>query len=87
MTYYSRIALNIILMAVEEQIGKLKVQAVNTTDVDMLLKIIDKLGTYGNGEYRTRAIDAILFIVNTKTDKDVKAHALGVIKEIKEGKL
>ena len=74
-------------MTIEEQIGKLKVQAVNTTDVDMLLKIIDKLGAYGNGEYRTRAIDAILFIVNTKTDKDVKAHALGVIDEIREGKL
>lgn len=74
-------------MTIEEQIGKLKVQAVNTTDVDMLLKIIDKLGAYGNGEYRTRAMDAILFIVNTKTDKDVKAHALGVIEEIREGKL
>ena len=74
-------------MSIEEEIGKLKVQAVNTTDVDMLLKIIDKLSTYGNGLYRTRAIDAILFIVNTKTDKVVKAHALGVIREIKEGKL
>jgi len=87
MTYYSDSVLINLPMTIEEQIGKLKVQAVNTTDADMLLKIIDKLSRYGIGEYRTRAIDAILFIVNTKTDKDVKAHALGVIKEIKEGKL
>jgi hypothetical protein len=74
-------------MTIEEQIGKLKVQGVNTTDSDMILEIIDKLGTYGNSEYRTRAIDAILFIVNTKTDKDIKAHALDIIREIKERKL
>jgi hypothetical protein len=87
MTYYSDTALNNLPMTIEEQIGKLKVQAVNTTDMNILLKIIDELGTYGSGEYRTRAIDAILFIVNTNTDKDVKAHASRVIKEIKEGKL
>jgi hypothetical protein len=32
-------------------------------------------------------IDAILFIVNTKTDRDVKEYAFDVIKKIKEGKI
>jgi hypothetical protein len=53
-------------MSGEEQIGRLKVEAVNTADKNTLLKIIDRLGAFGNGEYRTRAIDAILFVVNTK---------------------
>jgi hypothetical protein len=78
---------DMILMSGEEQIGKLKVEDVNTTHKDTLLKIIDKLSTFGTAEYRTHAIDAILFIVNTKTDRDVKAYAFDVVKKIKEGKI
>jgi len=74
-------------MSGEEQIGRLKVEAVNTADKNTLLKIIDRLSEFGNGEYRTRAIDAILFVVNTKTDSDVKAYALDVVKRIKEGRI
>ena len=74
-------------MSGEEQIGRLKVEAVNTADKNTLLKIIDRLSEFGNGEYRTRAIDAILFVVNTKTDSDVKAYALEVVKRIKEGRI
>ena len=74
-------------MSGEEQIGRLKVEAVNTADKDTLLKIIDRLGAFGTGEYRTRPIDAILFVVNTKTDSDVKAYALDVVKRIKEGRI
>ena len=74
-------------MSGEEQIGRLKVEAVNTADKNTLLKIIDRLGAFGHGEYRTRAIDAILFVVNTKTDSDVKAYALDVVKRIKEGRI
>ena len=74
-------------MSGEEQIGRLKVEAVNTADRNTLLKIIDRLGAFGNGEQRTRAIDAILFVVNTKTDNDVKAYALDVVKRIKEDKI
>ncbi len=74
-------------MSGEEQIGRLKVEAVNTADKNTLLKIIDRLSAFGNGEYRTRAIDAILFVVNTKTDSDVKAYALDVVKRIKEGRI
>jgi hypothetical protein len=74
-------------MSGEEQIGRLKVEAVNTADKNTLLKIIDRLGAFGNGEYRTRAIDAILFVVNTKTDSDVKAYALEVVKRIKERRI
>jgi hypothetical protein len=74
-------------MSGEEQIGRLKVEAVNTADKNTLLKIIDRLSEFGNGEYRTRAIDAILFVVNTKTDSDVKAYALDVVKRIKEGRM
>lgn len=77
----------LVLMSGEEQIGRLKVEAVNTADKNTLLKIIDRLGAFGNGEYRTRAIDAILFVVNTKTDSDVKAYALEVVKRIKEGRI
>jgi hypothetical protein len=71
----------------EDQIGKLQVEGVNTTDKDALLKIIDKLGAFGKGEYRTRAIDGILFIVNIKTDTYVKEYAFDVVKKIKEGKI
>jgi hypothetical protein len=74
-------------MSGEEQIGRLKVEAVNTADKNTLLKIIDRLGAFGHGEYQTRAIDAILFVVNTKTDSDVKAYALEVVKRIKEGRI
>ena len=74
-------------MSGEEQIGRLKVQAVNTADKNTLLKIIDRLGAFGNGEYRTRAIDAILFVVNTKTDNDVNTYALDVVKMIKEDRI
>ena len=74
-------------MSGEEQIGRLKVEAVNTADKNTLLKIIDRLGAFGNGEYRTTAIDAIQFVVNTKTDSDVKAYALEVVKRIKEGRI
>lgn len=74
-------------MSEEEQIGKLKVEGVNTTDKDALLKIIDRLGAFGKGEYRTRVIDAILFIVNTKTDRYVKEYALDIVKKIKERKI
>lgn len=74
-------------MSGEEQIGRLKVEAVNTADKNTLLKIIDRLGAFGIGEYRTRAIDAILFVVNTKTDSDLKAYALDVVKRIKEGRI
>ena len=74
-------------MSGEEQIGRLKVEAVNTADKNTLLKIIDRLGAFGHGEYRTRAIDAILFVVNTKTDSDVKAYALEVVNRIKEGRI
>lgn len=74
-------------MSGEEQIGRLKVEAVNTADKNTLLKIIDRLDALGNGEYRTRAIDAILFVVNTKTDNDVKGYALDVVKRIKEGRI
>jgi len=70
----------------EEEIGKLKVEAVNAIEKNTILKIIDNLAAYGKSKYRTRAIDAILFIVNTKTDKDVKAYALDLVKKIKEGK-
>ncbi len=56
-------------------------------DKNTLLKIIDKLGAFGNGVYRTRAIDAILFVVNTKRDNDVKTYALDVVKSIKEGRI
>ena len=72
-------------MSGEEQIGRLKVEAVNTADKNTLLKIIDRLGAFGNGEYLTREIDDILFVVNTKTDSDVKAYSLEFIKMIKEG--
>ncbi len=41
-------------MSGEEQIGKLKVEGVNTTDKDALLKIIDKLSAFGTADYRTR---------------------------------
>lgn len=44
---------DMILMSGEEQIGKLKVEDVNTTHKDTLLKIIDKLSTFGTAEYRT----------------------------------
>lgn len=74
-------------MSGEEQIGRLKVQAVNTADKNTLLKIIDRLGAFGNGEYRTRAIDAILFVVNTKTDNEVKTYALDVVRRIKEDRI
>ena len=74
-------------MSGEEQIGRLKVQAVNTADKNTLLKIIDRLGAFGNGEYRTRAIDAILLVVNTKTDNDVKTYALDVVRRIKEDRI
>ena len=74
-------------MSGEEQIGRLKVEAVNTADKNTLLKIIDTLGAFGNGEYRTRAIDAILFVVNTKTDNDVKTYALDVVRRIKEDRI
>ena len=37
-------------MSGEEQIGRLKVEAVNTADKNTLLKIIDRLGAFGNGE-------------------------------------
>ena len=74
-------------MSGEEQIGRLKVQAVNTADKNTLLKIIDRIGAFGNGEYRTRAIDGILFVVNTKTDNDVKTYALNVVKRIKEDRI
>lgn len=74
-------------MSGEEQIGRLKVQAVNTADKNTFLKIIDRLGAFGNGEYRTRAIDANLFVVNTKTDNDVKTYALDVVKRIKEDRI
>ena len=36
-------------MSGEEQIGRLKVEAVNTADKNTLLKIIDS--AFGNGEY------------------------------------
>lgn len=74
-------------MSAEHQIGKLKVEGVNTADKDALLKIIDGLGAFGKGEYRTRAIDAIHFIVNTKTDRCVKEYAFDVVKKIREGKI
>jgi len=74
-------------MSGEEQIGRLKVQAVNTADKNTFLKIIDRLCAFGNGEYRTRAIDANLFVVNTKTDNDVKTYALDVVKRIKEDRI
>ena len=74
-------------MSGEEQIGRLKVQAVNTADKNTLLKIIDRIGAFGNGEYRTRAIVGILFVVNTKTDNDVKTYALDVVKRIKEDRI
>jgi hypothetical protein len=74
-------------MSGEEQIGRLKVEAVNTADKNTLLKIIDRLSAFGKGEYRTRAIDAILLVVNTKTDSDMKAYALEVVKRIKEGRI
>ena len=70
-----------------EQISKLKVEGINTTDKNTLLKILDSLGAYGKGEYRTRVIDAILFIANTKTDADVKAYALNTVNKIKEGRI
>jgi hypothetical protein len=70
-----------------EQISKLQVEGMNTTDKNALLKIIDSLGAYGKGEYRTRVIDAILFVVNTKTDEDVKAYALNTVNKIKEGRI
>ena len=74
-------------MSGKEQIGRLKIEAVNTADKNTLLKIIDRLGAFGNGEYRTRAIDAILFVVNTKTDNDVKTYALDVVRRIKEDRI
>lgn len=67
-------------MSETEQIEKLKEVAMNGPTLDMMLKAVDAIGTFGQN-----AVPTLLDLSHSATNPSVAARALKILRAVKEG--